>query len=222
MDEVMGVMGNITRMLAIFGGGVAAITVCFAGIQFMTGSGDPQKMAQARMSLIGTLGGLILVGIAFIIPRIVSETVTEPVGGVPVVVTTGNNCDSIFRTQLVFQNSLSTHEEMNKLVTEVQSQRSECPIDLWNPTVTTGAGSRTACFGTFDKARATVGDQLVPVGLHDGGEIVFQVRGAPGRDARNNILVYFETDGSRPNDGSVCWLYRADLGVWLENYSGRP
>ena len=218
MDEVIGVMGNITRMLAIFGGGVAAITVCFAGIQFMTGSGDPQKMAQARMSLIGTLGGLILVGIAFIIPRIVSETVTEPVGGVPVVVVTGNNCDAIFRTQLVFQNSLSTTEEMNKLVIEVQSHRSECPSSLWNPGVTSGSGSRTACFGAADTDEAKVGGQFVPAGLHDGGVVEGEVRAAPGRDARNNILVYFRLAAARPNDGSICWLYRADLGVWLENY----
>ena len=86
MDEVLGVFSNVGRVLAFFGGGIAVITLCFAGFQFMTGAGDAQKMSQARMSLIGTVGGLILVGVAsFLVPRVVSEGVTEQVGGVPII-----------------------------------------------------------------------------------------------------------------------------------------
>ena len=70
MDDISNVMGNITRMLAIFGGGLAAVAIAYVGIQWMLASGDPQKMAQVRMGVIGAVGGLILVGVSFIrLPR---------------------------------------------------------------------------------------------------------------------------------------------------------
>ena len=83
MDDISNIMGNITRLLALVGGGLAAVAIAYAGIQWMTASGDPQKMAQVRMGVIGAVGGLILVGVAFIIPRVVSQLVVEPAGGSP-------------------------------------------------------------------------------------------------------------------------------------------
>ena len=226
MDEVLGVLGNVTRMLAIFGGGVAAITICFAGIQFMTGAGDPQKMAQARMSLIGTIGGLILVGVAFIIPRFVAETVTTPVGGISIAPLVGSHCDGILRTQLVFQTAVSQIKHFQRVVNEIQAEREECRADIWAPVIypystIQGANSiRDACFGTLDddhKEDAMIGGQSIPASLHDGGLSDEVVRGASGRDARNNILVYWNVN-FRPSDGSVCWLYLRRTGTWFENY----
>ena len=68
MQELATVMSNIARLLAIVGGGLSAIAVCYAGILWMTASGDPQKMGQARMALMGAVGGLVIVGVAFIVP----------------------------------------------------------------------------------------------------------------------------------------------------------
>ena len=53
MDDISNIMGNITRLLALVGGGLAAVAIAYAGIQWMTASGDPQKMAQVRMGVIG-------------------------------------------------------------------------------------------------------------------------------------------------------------------------
>ena len=222
VDEVMGLMGNVTRMLAIFGGGVAAVTVCYAGIQFMTGAGDPQKMAQARMSLIGTVGGLILVGVAFLIPRVVSETVTEPSGGIPVRLEVSGHCDEHLRLQLVVQNWASTPELMNQVIERVQAVRDECHEEVWNPKVDlspTGYGN-TKCFSgdTFAKgANAVIGGQMIPGGLRDGGDIKGIARQISGRDAENNVLVYWDT-GFRPTDGSSCWLYLSRLDNWSVRY----
>ena len=222
MDEVLGVLGNVTRMLAIIGGGIAAITICFAGIQFMTGSGDPQKMAQARMSLIGTVGGLILVGVAFIIPRFVAETVTTPVGGIAVAPTVGNNCDDILRSQLVFQTAVSVNKHFSRVVNEIQAARAECTVDIWYPKVGSVPGTnRDLCFGTLvpenQRQNAKIGGQFVPSSLHDGGIRTGLVRGSSGRDAQNNILVYW-LSGDRPSDHTVCWLYSSRLAAWLQNY----
>ena len=58
------------RAIALVGGALSAIFVIWAGFQWMTASGDPQKMAQARMSLIGTIVGICIMGVGFIIPSV--------------------------------------------------------------------------------------------------------------------------------------------------------
>ncbi len=84
MNEIFGAMDNVIRLMAGIGAGIAAIAFCWAGYQWMTAAGDPQQVGRARMTAIGSLGGLVLIGMAFIAPRVVSELVTEPVGGIPV------------------------------------------------------------------------------------------------------------------------------------------
>ena len=230
MDEVLGVLSNVTRVLAILGGGLAAVTVCFAGFQFMTGAGDPNKMSQARMSLLGTVGGLILVGIAFIIPKFVAETVTDPVGGVPVVQVGSGNCDEILRSQLVFQTAVSRNVEFQAVVDGIQSSRPECRETLWAPVISDPSESDLKkCVGVVgDWSAARIGGQYVPASLRDGGESGAKPRGSAGRDADNNILVHFRVglDPNQyehlPSDGSICWMYLSRLGTWLESYWGGP
>lgn len=225
MDEVLGVLSNVTRVLAVLGGGLAAVTVCFAGFQFMTGAGDPNKMSQARMSLLGTVGGLILVGIAFIIPRFVTETITDPVGGVPVVQVGSGNCDDILRSQLVFQTAVSRTKEFTAVVKGIQSSRPECRDTLWKPRISDDATNLSRC---FTGASTSIGGQLVPSSLRDGGTSGGAVRGTSGRDADNNVLVYFglgpadDPYETLPSDGTICWMYLSRLGAWLENYYKPP
>ena len=240
MEEVVSIFGSVTRLLAIIGGGVAAVCVAWVGIQFMTGAGDPQKMAQARMGLIGVVGGLILVGVAFIIPQVVSEAVIEPVGGVAIKQQDGYDCDAVLRRQLVFQNWASEPASMNRVITDIQNGRQECSSDLWTPRVRDPNpigivlyGS-AFCFKSNTDASyrsALIGGQLVPAGLRDGGRIVPLVqggfvRGRSGRDADNNILVYFDFDpaedadrqGRSPSDGTKCWLYVSRTSTWSVGY----
>ena len=225
MDEIFGAMGNVIRLMAGVGAGIAAIAFCWSGYQWMTAAGDPQQVGRARMTAIGSLAGLVMIGMAFIAPRVVSEFVTEPVGGIPVVdIAASNNCDDVLRSQLVFQTAASDDDRMNRLIGVIQSRYGECGPDVWPVAVSTVDGGDLdleRCFGGGDKGKgvsAMIGGHVVPAGLRDGGVIKgMKVRGTSGRDARNNILVYFHST-NRPNDGSKCWLYISRLNSWFENY----
>ena len=65
---------------------------------------------------------------------------------------------------------------------------------------------------------AQVGDLTVPRGLYDGATTP-KVRGTSGRDADNNIIVFWDdADGKGPADAASCWMYVSRLNNWDENY----
>ena len=229
MEELASIFSSIARLLAIIGGGLSAIAVCYAGILWMTASGDPQKMGQARTALMGAVGGLVVVGIAFIVPRIISQAIIEPVGGVSLQSDAGFDCDQALRQQLVFQRGASTGSNMREVIAQMQATRAECPTDVWNPLPADVSGTVTifgsgTCFGGTAIAAATgaaaeVGSQKVPRGLRVGNADAGAVRNNSGRDSDNDIIVYWATAAeSRPSDGAICWLYVSRLRSWSENY----
>ena len=248
MDEVTALMENVARLLAVVGGGISAIAFCYAGILWMTASGDPQKMGQARTAIFGAIGGLVIVGVAFMGPRIISEFVIEPAGGQMLGGDYGMSCDDILRSQFVVQRSASTATRMNQVISQIQAQRDECPEDIWNPTVvdapfvvaSSPAGATvTDCWGldigfalsghgvpNTKGIKGRIGDTQVPRGLRVGntddsadGVSDGQVRERSGRDSSNNILVYWSGNpDQRPTDSSTCWLYDKRIRTWDENY----
>ena len=204
--------------------------VGYVGILMMTGAGDPQNMARARMALVGALGGLVLVGVGFIMPRVVSEVVIGPVGGVTLGVEVGVDCDQVLRQQLVFQRGASTAARMNVVIRHIQHRRSECSEGFWDPEVDdkgynlvvspgTPAGTG-ACFTMPPPVGkgAKVGDQLVPRGLRIANDMNKAARESSGRDADNNIIVYWGDGGRKPSDAAGCWLYISRLRSWDSNY----
>ena len=237
MSDISNIMGNITILLAVFGGGLAAVSIAYCGIQWMLSSGDPQKMAQVRMGVIGAVGGLVLVGVAFIIPRVVSQLVIEPSGGVAFDWDVGFNCDQVLRDQLVVHRAASDVARINAVIGQVQSQRDECSSDIWHPEakrVTRFVGPH--CFRAQGMAftgfanlplvsRLKVGSSVVPRSLRvpqPGNTGLWGIRWSSGRDSQNNILVHWHSGESAnadlPADSSKCWLYVSRLGVWSENY----
>ena len=241
MDELGNVTGSIARLIAAIGGGASAIMVCYAGLQWILSGGDPQGMAKAKMGLIAALGGLVVVGLAFIVPMIVSRAVIEPVGGVAVRSEVGFDCDQVLKRQLVFQRGASDSARMNVLIKQVQSTRgSECPSDLWNPLVdddgmkskTIGSDDVAGCFSANEAATpgadatkqeavrgAKVGDTLVPRALRQKNDLGEPAREASGRDNENNIIVYFShLADRRPASQAACWMYAARLSLWEEEY----
>ena len=230
MEELGSVMGNVARLVAMVGGGLSAIAVCYAGILWMTSGGDPQKAGQARLALMGAIAGLVIVGIAFIVPRIISQAVIEPVGGVALQSDIGLNCDSVLRSQMVFQRGASTEANMAVVIRQIQAQRQECPPDVWNPQVDdpVAAATPAQCWGGISAAATgfagtagsagKVGASQVPRGLRIGNVDTGLVRALSGRDSENNIIVYWSTVANRPSDGAKCWLYVARLRTWSENY----
>ena len=238
MEELSTIFTNGGRLLAAVAGGLSILTLCYAGIMWMTASGDPNKMGQARTAVLGSIGGLVIAGIAFIVPGIISRTIIEPAGGTSLNVDSGFNCDATLRQQLVFQRGASTADNFNEIIAQLQATRSECPTDVWNPTVddVTGAADATTnnCFSGDEIAPlaltsgytpvpaitdAQVGDQKVPRGLRNQNNDDGNIRVTSGRDSDNNIIVYWGNDGSnRPSDGAACWLYTDRLRSWAENY----
>ena len=136
MEQFVSLLFNIGRLIAVVGGGLSVIAICYAGILWMTASGDPNKMGQARMALIGAVGGLIIVGCAFIVPAVISQVILEPVGATGLYSDPGKSCDDILRQQLIFQRTASNAERMQRVVARIQSERSDtCSSDVWDPAV---------------------------------------------------------------------------------------
>lgn len=230
MDEISTIFGSLSRLLAIVGGGISTVAVCYAGILWMTSSGDPQNMSKARMALMGAVGGLIIVGVAFIIPRIIGETIVEPVGGNIGGTEAGQNCDDVLRNQFVFQRNASTASALNAVIANIQNQRVEqCSVDVWKPIVADVASSANHSKYQYLAAEAgcstedSVGTQAVPSGL-----IVEVTSGTPptttrtvrdssGRDRDNNVIVHWVKTNA-PTDNAKCWLYVARLSTWSVEY----
>ena len=214
MDIIQNIFGSLTRLLVIVGAGVSTVSICFAAFQWMTAQGDPQGVNKARMGLMGAVGGLILVGTAFIIPRVIGETVIEQVGGVSVTVEASQDCDEILREQFVFQRNASTMQRLNDVIGRVQSQHREtCSIDIWDPEVV-DAISGVGCYQATE-----VGGQFRPSGLEDPSSTADPktMRNNSSRDRDNNIIVHWD-DAKRPTDNAKCWMYMSGLDRWFVQY----
>ena len=232
MQELMSIGTNIATLVAIGVGVISGIIVAYAGLMYATAAGDPQKVGIAKNAFIGAFIGLIIAGLAFIGPRIVTDLVIKPVGGIAVDTETGLNCDGILRNQLIFQRGASTANRMNVVIAQIQSQHSECAKDVWAPDsvdYSTTAPLTGKCFsstaGTIGaEAKAdkwVVGDQTMPLGLlrKQTTADMYVARDSSGRDSDNNIIVYWATEvAERPSDGASCWLYFARLKTWHENF----
>ena len=218
MEEIMTVFNRFGLLIAVVGGGISLVMFGFAGVQYMMAQGDPQAMGRAKGAFIGALVGSAIVGLAFIIPGIISRVIIEPSGGAALQVDTGDDCDQLLRNQLKFQRAASTSPRMNEVIRSIQNQRDSCFVELWAPIVIDAdATAHASCQGAT--ATTAVGNTVVPAGLRAGNVIGGAVRGTSGRDSSNNIIVFWTNAAeSRPQDGSLCWLYVARLNTWDESY----
>ena len=65
MEELMSIGTNIATLIAIGVAVVSGIIVAFAGFQYATAGGDPQKVGIAKASFVGAFIGLIIASLAF-------------------------------------------------------------------------------------------------------------------------------------------------------------
>ncbi len=217
------VFQNVARVLALIGGGLSAIFVVWSGIQWMMAVGDPQRMAQARNSLIGTAVGIVIIGAGFILPGVIADLIISPSGGLDIGQDDqGVDCDGIFRSRLIVNRSVSTGSRMNELIGHIQGLHDACREEIWNPDVRldvddTFVGS-TACFDNI--SFNTIARVPVPQSLRHGvgGLGLFR----SGRDAQNNIIIYFHlltASGSGiPHNGAYCWMYISYYDSWAYGY----
>ena len=231
MQELLSIGTAIATVVAIGVGVVSTIIVAYAGLMYATAAGDPQKTGIAKNAFIGAFIGLIIAGVAFIGPRIVTDMVIKPVGGIAVDTEVGLNCDGVLRNHLVFQRGASTKDRMNVVIAQIQSQNSDCASDVWAPvvldlddTTATPADDKGNCYGTAGapallSTKPKVGSQELPSGLVVGTGATAKARDKSGRDSENNVIVYFNLSAaSRPSDGASCWLYYARLKSWHANF----
>ena len=134
MDEAGNIVSRIAMLAVYIFGAMSVLAICYAGFMYMTAAGDPQKSGQARNALFGAIGGMIIVGVAFMVPRLISETVIEPSGGASIGGSTTVSCDEVFRNQLVRQQAAGTAQRMNQVKVQVQQrQADECSAEVWDP-----------------------------------------------------------------------------------------
>ena len=213
MEALVQMFGGAATLIAVLGGAMATIFFAWAGIQWMMASGDPQKIGQARMALIGAAVGLVIVGAAFIVPEVISERIIEPAGGTAIENAAGLSCDRVLKNQFVFQRAASNHERMNAVIKQIQAQRSECAADIWDVKVLEEDAAATC-----SDATGKIGDTDVPRGLQTATTPATAPAGVKSRrDADNNILVYFVED-QLPSDSAKCWLYSSRLRTWDQKY----
>ena len=220
MEELMSIGTNIATLIAIGVAVVSGIIVAFAGFQYATAGGDPQKVGIAKASFIGAFIGLIIASLAFIGPRIVTDMVIKPVGGVALDTQVGLNCDSVLRSQLVFQRGASTKDRIQVVISQIQSQQQACAKDVWDPeAIDMDEGGLCYSAQPGKLFPAIVGDQDLPEGLtrQRGDRTIGRL--TSGRDSENNIIVYWSnTEAKRPSDAASCWLYYSRLRSWHENF----
>ena len=232
MEQLTTVFSRFGLLIALAGGGLSLVMFIFVGIQYMMAQGDPQGMAKAKSSFIGAVVGSVIVGLAFIIPGVISSIVIEPSGGTSLRVQSGEDCDGLLKSQLVLQRGANTPSRMNEVVRQIQNQRDACVEELWDPAVVENAAGRKAnmCFSggnTGDGVTGTgstngaIENTVVPSGLRLQNKMTGLVRAVSGRDADNNVIVYWgngTNTNNRPADQAECWLYVSRLQVWSESY----
>ena len=208
VDTLATVADGVTKVIVILSGLLGVIFICWSGIQFITSSGDPQRVAQARMSLFGALIGMVVCGVAFIVPRVVSDLVIEPAGGSVLVVESGTDCDGVLRRHLVVQRQASNGERIQAVVRHIQASREGCGSEVWAP-FTWETTNLPNCFERVG-GKVVMGGVRVPDGLMWNS----MPRRWSSRDADNNIFVYWSTIKGLPTDGSHCWMYVSQHGAW--------
>ena len=219
MNDVVTILNGATWVFGAIGFGVAAFFIVNSGYLFITSQGDPQRVAQARHSLIGVAIGIVVIGGAFLIPGTISRFIIEPAGGVRVEVRAATDCDGILRRQLVFQRNADRPNEMQYIVYQVQNKHDGCERETWNPVVKPDQGIP---YGCRESSTWEVGGVLVPeTSLRASGNLI----NISTRDYDNNMLVYFvhpsttdQQDRGLPSDGAVCWMYVSAFSAWTEGY----
>ena len=232
MDSIIGVLNGVAWIVAAVGIAMSAIFIVWSGYLFMSSQGDPQGMARARLSLIGVVIGIVIIGGAFLIPGTISRYVVEPAGGIKIDPRAPVDCDGLFRTQLVFQRNANEPHEMRYIVNQVQAQHDECSRDLWYPVVkmedvpTITHGCRDVD-GDGDTIWFIGSVQVPETSLRNNDEGLLNK--VSTRDSDNNILVYFvhpresnEEHRGLPSNGAICWLYVAAFSAWSEGYRDLP
>ena len=222
MEEIASILNSVSIVLTAVLGGLGVISLSVCALLYMNAHGDPQQINKAKAAGLGAVIGLILGGMAWVLPGTISRAIVEPAGGQSLSQSGSvQGCDQLLRSQLVNQRQVNSTSRINSLISVIQSRRDNCRPDLWRPKaydldnaasdMDTLAGAQgQSCFrdsGTATPAGfttyktapnpntwsdAAVNDVLVPIGLRRGGDPEGVPLNKSSRDQDNNIIVFFE------------------------------
>ena len=227
MQEIIGIFDGVLFLVSLIGGVLAAVFFGISGILWMIAAGDPQKQSLARNAFLGTFIGLCVVGLAGLIPGIVSNLVIEPAGGVPVSRASSSDCDRHLQNQLEIQLTANNYARVQALIGRIQQQRESCSQELWNPQALTeslkfssdgsyGWKIYDACYhkdGSTLRVGSSYGENI-PVDLRQSG-LDLPLKKTT-RAPSGNFVLYFQPGADRlPNNGASCWIYLKTRDVWL-------
>ena len=215
MEEIAGIFNSIGLVLTAILGGFGVISLSVAALLYMNAHGDPQQVNKAKTAAIGAIIGLIMGGMAWVLPGIISRAIVEPSGGQSLTASGSvQGCDSIFKSQLVAQRQINSVARVNELVSTIQNTRDECRPDTWNPKAEAITTTTPFCGNQSD-----INSVDVPIGLQTGtsnSDTDSKLKvGNSVRDRDNNIAIQFGASPNAPGDGFRCWLYVSRSGVWV-------
>ena len=221
MDPTFILVENFGRFAAIVGLLLATPAFAYAGWLWISSMGDPTRSAVARNSVISVCVGILVIGVAFLLPPIIMDTVVSPVGGIEYEMDAGLNCDQVLRNHLVLNREASNANRINFIIQQIQSRFEDCGEENWSPVArVSGSPIGDTCFGS--SSRDSIAGVQVPTGLSERSK--YELVNASGRDARNNVIVHWTTHvGSGkppglPSDSALCWMYVSALDTWVEGY----
>lgn len=217
MENLLEAIGGFNRLMIIFGGAVAALFVCWVGFNWMMAQGDPQKLASARSGLIGVVVGLVIMGISFIVPGIVSEGVVEPAGGQALVEQqVGLSCDALLKRLVIATPTATNADRIKRLINQVQTVNEEyCGTELWTPQPLQTANPQSNCVNVqMSNDHFLRGVVLVPPELRD--NVVDTIKKYTTRGANGNMVIHWSsgTLAHLPSDGAHCWVFLSSEQVW--------
>ena len=221
MEGLLAVVENVGRFVILLGGALSVVFLAYAGILWMASVGDPQKVAQARGALVGVLVGLVIVGIAFVVPGVISELIIEPAGGARIQAgVSSHDCDGLLQQQLVVQRNANSAKRMNDVINHIQAKYEDCDPDVWDPEAAADSVPLAKrCTGIPIPrvvSNVKVGGIRVPAGLiEETTSGRYRVYKDSKRDSGNNVLVLWRT---KPTDQAVCWVYFDVFGTWRSSY----
>ena len=231
MEQIIMIVNTTARFVAILGGALTAVFVIYSGILWITSAGDPQKIMQARNALLGCVVGVIIVGMGFLIPGVISRWVIEPAGGLSVDSAVGADCDRMLREQLVYQRNAKTSHAMQQLIYHVQLRnREHCSQDLWSPKMELLSTTPPGCVvSTTEDGPVDSGGNPTTIDVYHVGPVRLPQKVVDSTDWRNtkrfldgHILVVFERDvpgeDKQPADGAICWFYHSVFDAWASGY----
>ena len=179
---------------------IATITICIA-------------------TLAAVIASTVFATAAWNTPPPPKPTGKPPVGHITVLPHV--TCDEALKHQFINTTGASRQHQFAQLVTHVQTKRSDCPKQSWNPTpIRTRTGGM--CGNISLDSNQLINEKTIPRTFRTrrgpfGETTPTYLTTRPTRDRENNLIIHWSNKpGQRPSDHANCWLYTSHDDSWTK------